>query len=197
MRILILAQILTSLAAAPAADPPSASWRSPIAVLRFMAEIPACESEKIAQCLRPGGWDHIGNAREIALAISEIARDQAEADRMSIFTAFEGGMRKTAVGDGGKSKGVVQLQGVADDVALDPRKALRAWQALGDAVACAGDPDERLAALASGSCSRGRRLVRRREELRRTIRARLKARASAEAEAEAEASEERTFVGVE
>ena len=118
---------------------------------------------------------------------------------MALFSAWEGGMRKTALGDGGKSKGIVQLQGVPDEVAFTPLLALRAWQKQADAVTCSGNPpDERLAALASGSCFKARALVRHREEVRRAIRARLDAEdRKREEEERAEREAGRTFVGVE
>jgi hypothetical protein len=199
MNLIILAQVLTGLSAGVVGSP--APVPAPEGVLRFMAEVPACESQKIPQCLRPGRWDRIGSAREIAAAISKVARDRDEADRMALFSAWEGGMRKTAVGDNGKSKGIVQLQGVSDAVAFDPVLALRAWQAKADAVACsANPPDERLAALASGSCRLGRALVKRREEVRRTIRAKLDrqdAERAVEERGDLDAAASRTFVGVE
>ena len=193
MNLIILAQVLNLVASSPREVP------SPEGVLRFMAAVPACESQKIPQCLRPGRWDRIGSAREIASAISQVARDRDEADRMALFSAWEGGNLKQALGDSGKSKGIVQLQGVSEEVAFTPLLALRAWQALADAVACSGNPpDERLAALASGSCGRGRVLVRRREEVRRVIRARLDAEDSRRVEEErVEREEGRTYVGVE
>lgn len=146
-------------------------------ILQFLHEVPVCEDQRRKVCQRPGGWDQIGAAREVAAAISATARSREEAERMSIYACFEGGMLRKAVGDGGKSRGVFQLQRVSDETAFTPLLAAKAWLALEDAVWCAGNAqDEELAALASGRCDRGRTLVRRREELRRSIDARLLAR---------------------
>lgn len=146
-------------------------------ILQFLHEVPVCEDQKRKVCQRPGGWDQIGAAREVAVAISATARSRDEAERMSIYACFEGGMVRRAIGDGGASRGVFQLQRVSDEVAFTPLLAARAWLALEDAVWCNGNaPDEELAALASGSCQKGRTLVRRREQLRRSIDARLLAR---------------------
>lgn len=154
---IILLQVASSLFS------PSASTQE---VLAFMKEIPACEDQSRKVCRRPGGWDRIGAAQEIAKAISSSARSREEAARMAVFAAFEGGNQKLARGDGGKSRGVFQLQGVPDYVAFTPELAARAWLRLADSVACLENPsEERLAALASGSCQRGRALVRGREAI--------------------------------
>lgn len=146
-------------------------------ILQFLHEVPVCEDQRRRVCQRPGDWDHIGAAREVAAAISATARSREEAERMSEYACFESGLVRTAIGDGGKSRGVFQLQRVSDEVAFTPLLAARAWLELADAVWCAGNQqDEELAALASGSCQKGRTLVRRREQLRRQIDARLLAR---------------------
>jgi hypothetical protein len=65
-------------------------------------------------------------------------------------------------GDGGRSWGAWQLQRVARATACDPVAAAPIWlsRARASVQACATLPlEERLAALASGSCSRGRALV--------------------------------------
>ena len=162
------------------AGPARASEQSPTTVegvLRFMALIPACEKGLVPQCVRAGGWDRIADAKEVAVAISRTARTEEEADRMSVWTAFEGGMRKMALGDGGKSKGVVQLQNVPDEVAYDPAAALRAWQQLSDASACADNPPDERMAWAWGGCAWkvSRAGARHREEVRRAVRARIDA----------------------
>jgi hypothetical protein len=149
----------------------------PAEILRFLHEVPVCEDQRRRVCQRPGGWDRIGAASEVAAAISLTARSREEAERMSEYAVFESSLVKRAIGDGGKSRGVFQLQRVSDEVAFTPLLAAKAWLQLEDAVWCTGNaPDEELAALASGSCQKGRTLVRRREALRRQLDARLLAR---------------------
>jgi len=170
----ILAQAVGLVGGGALGDAPA---MEPSEILRFLHEVPVCEDQRRKICQRPGGWDRIGAAREVAEAISATARSRDEAERMSIYACFESGLVRKAIGDGGKSRGVFQLQRVSDEVAFTPLLAAKAWLQLEDTVWCSGNPqDEELAALASGSCQKGRTLVRRREQLRRDLDARLLAR---------------------
>ena len=147
---------------APAIERPS-----PSDVLAMMAEVDAS-----------GIYARVGHAREIADAIAEKAEAldglslrESEA-LMVVFAAKESANQLCPVGDGGKSLGTFQLQGVTADVACHPTLAIPVWIARAQAslALCTGNaPDERLAALASGRCDRGRKKVAARVRLARQI----------------------------
>jgi hypothetical protein len=126
----------------------------------------------------PGGYERGGDALAIAAAIAELADGSITGDvwedaaLVAVYSSLEGANRRCPVGDGGKSLGPLQLQRSSRAVACTPALAVAEWlRRARDSVArCAKlQPDERLAALASGSCDRGRALVRQRAELARTI----------------------------
>lgn len=143
-------------------------------VLLFMSKVPDVEVCPKGRPERAGRWEKRPHAKLVAKAISLAAQTREEAGRMSIYAIFESNLNPYAVGDGGHSLGIWQLQGVLPASAFDPLQAAPIWLARSreNADLClkqGNAPDEALAALASGSCSRGRALVRRREELLRRI----------------------------
>ena len=80
--------------------------------------------------------------------------------------------RACAVGDGGKSLGPMQLQQVPASIACDAKAAPRVWlgRAHASVALCVHNAmDEKLAALASGKCDRGRKLTRTRVQEARTL----------------------------
>ena len=102
---------------APAIERPS-----PSDVLAMMAEVDAS-----------GIYARVGHAREIADAIAEKAEAldglslrESEA-LMVVFAAKESANQLCPVGDGGKSLGTFQLQGVTADVACHPTLAIPVW----------------------------------------------------------------------
>jgi hypothetical protein len=126
----------------------------------------------------PGGYERGAAVQPIAKAIAELADGTITGDVYedaaleAIYSSFEGGNRRCPVGDGGKSRGPWQLQRTSRAIACTPTLALAEWirRARESVKLCADNPpDERLAALASGSCDRGRALVRQRAELARAI----------------------------
>jgi hypothetical protein len=173
LRILYLAAHLFAapmiLFAAPEREPKATSPE----VLSWMAEIPACESEKRG-CERAGRWNKIGIAPEIAQAIASVAPTRSAASLMTVYEVWEGGNARCAEGDGGRSLGPFQLQDRAREIACDPMSAARVWLRMAEYSwkTCEKKglpPDERLAQLASGSCDRAREKVRKRAELARRI----------------------------
>jgi hypothetical protein len=91
---------------------------------------------------------------------------------MALYAVKESGVRRCAVGDGGRALGSLQLQGVPAALACDPASAARIWLGMAHASerSCADlDPDARLAQLVSGSCLRGRQLARSRLRETRAI----------------------------
>lgn len=136
-------------------------------VLGFMARLPGVETGDL-----PGRWDHVGNARAVAKAIATVAPDRETAALMTVYAVYEGGNRACAVGDHGRSLGPFQLQGVPRAFACDPTWAARRWLVVAEASRndCAtSEHDDQLAELASGTCSRGVQLARRREALARGV----------------------------
>lgn len=127
---------------------------------------------------RPAGFEKAKDAREIAAAVAKTADGsllgsvRADAGLMVTFAAYESGMRKFVSGDGGSSRGPWQIQRISWKDANTPETAARAWLAaaqISQKICEKNPPEERLAALASGSCDRGRMLVRRRVEVARRI----------------------------
>jgi hypothetical protein len=105
----------------------------------------------------------------IAVAVAEdelpalTGSREGDAALLGVYAYRESSLRACASGDGGKSLGPWQLQRLPPSVACAPADAARVWLHVARASIerCAELPlPERLAALASGSCARGRRLVR-------------------------------------
>lgn len=123
----------------------------------------------------PGGFGRGLGAREIAEAIAEkadgsiLGSKTADAALLVVFGCYESGLHNYASGDGGKSRGFLQLgEDVPPGVAYNPRLAIDAWKAKAKASleACKENPDDqRLAAVASGNCIDGRALVQERVHL--------------------------------
>lgn len=132
-------------------------------VQAMQARIPDCE-----RCTRvSGAFARTRDARAIAAAIAQVAPTREAAAELALYAAWESGNRIDVVGDGGLALGPWQLHD-ARATALEPVRAARRWLQLAAASRekCAGNaPEERLAALASGSCDRGRAIVRRRDEV--------------------------------
>jgi hypothetical protein len=112
-------------------------------------------------------WSKEPGAIPIARAIAMVAPDREWAARMAVYAIHESGLSvECLAGDGKKSLGTWQLQGVPEAVACDPAKAAPVWlgrarQSIAD---CSALPaSERMAELASGSCDRGRMIARLRE----------------------------------
>lgn len=134
-------------------------------VLAIQAKVPNCEA-----CTGRGAYAHAGDARVIAGAIAQVARTRGDACDLAVYADFESGAQALAVGDGGRSLGAWQLQRVPARLAFEPAAAARVWLGVADAsrALCADLPAaERLAALVSGSCARGRTKARRRDEIAR------------------------------
>lgn len=134
---------------------------------------PVSRDEVIAmmRAIHPG-WEHTGDAREIADAISRDAPDRYTAAVETVYAVRESGLRKCAEGDGGKSLGAWQLQGVDRTIACDPRRAAPVWRGMAeDSIErCqANPPGTALAGLVSGSCERGRSIAKSRSELAERI----------------------------
>lgn len=136
-------------------------------VMSLMRAIP----EK-AHPARSGRYDQVGDAREIAAGIAHVASDRGTAALMSVYAAYESSMQKCAIGDSGRSAGAWQLQYVPREVACDPMRAASIWLAMAkDAQTRCPDnePDDKLAVLASGSCTRGRLVARSRARIAREV----------------------------
>ena len=165
MNPITLAQILNLVGILPS------SARGPLAGGRSTVHgcDPRLRSQKIPQCLRPGRWDRIGSAREIA--VGDLAGRSGPRRGRPHGAVLRLGRREfeEALGDSGKSKGIVQLQGVSEEVAFTPLLALRAWQKQADAVACDGtrptsDSPRWPPGAASGASALVRRMGRRSAE---------------------------------
>ena len=110
--------------------------------------------------------ERIGDAIESALLDDARANEpltgsvEGDAALMVEYAYQESAFRARTVGDGGKSLGAWQLQRVTPAVGFDPMQAARIWLARAHASWCRDNPPgTELAALASGSCERGRKLV--------------------------------------
>jgi hypothetical protein len=144
-------------------------------VLRMMSELPAYECVLDNTCKDEkqyvsGHFDTLRDARLIAKVISNgvVQEDDSwkRAAEAVVFAAYESGNDRCTVGDGGRSYGAWQVQGLSKDVACDPAREFPLWLSAvkRSESLCVDNPEsERLAALASGSCDRGRRKVRGRE----------------------------------
>lgn len=134
-------------------------------VLKMMSKVP----EK-AHPSRPGRYDQTGDAKAIAAGIAAATDDGDDASLAVVFAAYESSNSlRDPSGEcigGDVDKATLEYQSwgpfqlnvrvVPKVVACDPRQAAAAWLRLkADAVArCASSPPEdRLAALASGSCT--------------------------------------------
>ena len=168
MRYLALLLTATTLIVSPARAAESLTADD---VLTMVALIPAPNG-------RPGGYERAPDARRIADAIAATAdgsllgTPREDASLMAVFASYESGNRVCPAGDGGKALGAWQLHYAGREVACDPARAARWWLAVARASVrlCADNPpDERLAALAGGTCARGRRLSATRVRLAREI----------------------------
>jgi len=134
-------------------------------VLAMMDTMPGAPGDPKSTTAYP--WSRKRGAESVARAIAATAPDREWAARMAVYTIHESSLHTECVaGDGGKSHGAFQLQGVPDAVACDPAKAAPVWlaRARKSAEDCAAlPPSERMAELTSGSCARGRMLARLRE----------------------------------
>lgn len=132
-------------------------------VLGMMARIPSPEGGT-----RVGGYERGPDAKEIANAIAAhvnrnvdnvFATRRQTAATMAVYSSYESGNTKCAVGDSGRSLGFLQLQRVSVATACSPFDALVIWASRAkDALeTCANNPpEERLAPLASGNCAHAR-----------------------------------------
>jgi hypothetical protein len=135
------------------------------AILAMMDTVPSAPGNPRSTAYR---WSRKPSAPAVAHAIARVAPDREWAARMVVYAIHESGLSACASGDGGKSLGTWQLQGVSTETACDPQKAAPVWLAMARrsmADCSALPPAERLAELVSGSCERGRRLARDREVL--------------------------------
>lgn len=129
----------------------------------------------------PGHYDRARDAVRIAVGIAAAVNDEQETvldDRRSdaallaVFAAYESANHSCASGDRGASLGFLQIQGVRASIACDPTAASREWlwrARVAMRTCVESPPEERLALLASGRCSRARQLSRDRVELARRI----------------------------
>ena len=115
---------------------------------------------------RPAGFERSKDAPEIARAIADKAQDRVWASRLVVFGAYESGFKRDARGDGGRAYGFLQLQHVSPWEAFDPRRAIDAWMVKAQYSI---DHCGTLAAVASGNCRGGLRLVQFREDIARKI----------------------------
>lgn len=120
---------------------------------------------------RPAGFELGPDAGAIAAAIARHAASRYDAALLAVFSSYESGNDAHAVGDGGKSFGAFQVQGMGEG-AFDPDKAAARWLELarsGQHRCHRNPPDEQLASVASGNCDHGREKVRRRVRLARSL----------------------------
>jgi len=141
-------------------------------VLAMMKAVP----EK-AHPSRPGRYDQVGDAQEIARGIAMVAPQKDTAALLAVFAAYESSNQKCVGGDKNaagefQSWGTFQLRGVSMDTACNPELAAAYWlklKAQAEAT-CAENPiDDRLAPLTGGSCERGRAVSRTRHRIARTV----------------------------
>jgi hypothetical protein len=164
----VLALVLVAAVASPAGEEISPRVVSPARVLELLARVPA--TQRVQDEGRPGGWERRAGAPATAEAISLFAKNEEVAARLAVYAANEGGMDLSARGDGGSALGILQLHNVPESLAFNPLYAVPRWLRLAawseEFCGKKGNlPRERLAALASGRCDRGRRLVHRREDI--------------------------------
>lgn len=133
-------------------------------VLLMMSKVPAVEVTPKGMEERPGHWERRRDAGRIAEVIALVAPSVRDAGRLVVYAAFEGGNSTTAVGDGGKAHGPLQLQGAWGLQPLEMQ--FRYWldyARRSEQLCAANAPNARLAAVASGNCTHGLVLVARRE----------------------------------
>ena len=132
-------------------------------VLAAMARVPERELTQPDQEPPPGHYDRIADAQEIAHAIAAAVNGteplyQSRSLTMAILAvhgAWEGGNRRCARGDSGRSWGFLQLSIAHTDryQACDPMLAARKWLRLAKSVWCPNNPEgAELAAVESGRC---------------------------------------------
>jgi hypothetical protein len=173
--LLVLGLVLTFLTTwhAASADPPITTDD----VLAMMDRVPAterCRFDKDPLCTLPYRWSRVGHANRIAYAIAKSATTREAAAYLVVYGIREGGNRKDAVGDSGKSYGPwqISLEQAPVEVSTDPDKAAPIWLHLADKARadCSSLPeDEQLAQVASGNCDHGRRLAARRANMVRRV----------------------------
>lgn len=156
-------------------NPPSRTV-TPEEVLAVMSQVPEETSLYGHGAQTPAGFDKKKDAREIAEAIAAGVTWESDPRKWVVlgvvYAAYESANRRCVSGDGGKSWGAWQVQGLARDKACTPMNEFPVWLAKAKASLdyCADLPeDERLAALASGNCEHGRVKVRTRMPLVRRL----------------------------
>jgi hypothetical protein len=164
---LILLLSATQVISNPGGSPPAVSKEE---VMAIFSSLPAVETGKVGDKWPAGvqHWEKRKDAAKIADAISLSAESREWATIAAVYAVYEGNLVTTVEGDGGKAFGTFQLHNTPRYIAFDPYRAVRIWfkRAKENEQLCEKNrPEERLAALASGSCSRGHVLVRRREAL--------------------------------
>lgn len=113
-----------------------------------------------------GGYEKGRDVKQVSKAIAQIATSKREAVQMAIYAAYETNSNLNAEGDKDKphhSYGAWQIN-VRRNGAVDQ---LKYWKFVRDASIklCKNNkPEEQLAALASGSCRRGKVITRNREK---------------------------------
>lgn len=159
--LLCTAMVATVLSGADAVADPQVSVTDVLAMMDTMPGEPG-NPKSVAY-----HWSKKPGAAPVARAIAATAPDREWAARMAVYTVHESGLSTECVaGDGDRSHGAFQLQGVPNAVACDPMQAAPIWlararQSIAD---CAALPEsERMAELASGSCERGHQIARLRE----------------------------------
>ena len=186
---LILPVLLAQVISYPGVAAPQRAV-SPQEVMAMFAELPAYEGGKVGQ--KVGHWEKRKDAMKIAKGIALAAPSREWAALEANYAVFESNLVANARGDR-DSKGIphafgtFQLHSAPIYVADDPIRAAAYWMNLAlknEALCQMNPPQERLAALASGSCSRGRVLVRRREALAAAVLEALEVKERAAEEAE-------------
>lgn len=101
--------------------------------------------------------ENTNDARAIASEIARVAVDSHEAAIMVVVAWRESAFRSNAVGDGGLARCAYQLHNAPRSVLTDLRQCteLAAERIRASAAKCRSAP---LAAFASGTCERGRKL---------------------------------------
>jgi hypothetical protein len=155
-------------------------WMTPVppvttdAVMVMMKEIPG----EYALDDKPAGFDRLPYARTIAAAIAQGVTQESDPWKWAslgvVYEVYESANRRCAIGDGGKSLGPWQLQGVDVSIACNPSRAFAAWLTLAHTVTCKDLPeDEELSALASGSCNKAHKKVSHRADVAREVRVKV------------------------
>jgi hypothetical protein len=128
--------------------------------------------------LTKGGYEKGKDVKQISKAIAQLARSKREAVQMAVYGAYETNSNLNAEGDKDKphhSYGAWQIN-VRRNSAVEQ---LKYWKFVRDASIklCKNNkPEEQLAALASGSCRRGKVITRNREKAVAQVLDRLSAR---------------------